>query len=534
MNKSISNYYGVSLLMVALVFTFIYSFWTRTNLLCGDQIYYLDMIINSDYKTYPMQSGTIWLYKVFIPIIGTEKLWLWQKLNWLILSATVLIPYFSLLDSGQRKRFAIVAAFGLLAVNDIVSTSSRPLILLCDSVFLTCFYRYLQSKRFGWLLSTSVVMSLAAFVRFPNILMWPVMIVATIIVNRNWKHILVAIFVPIIAFSLFATLANGGVGEYFNCLASSIERTSGEATGRHSFRSLLSGYIHNGIRIIAYIIVLLSCYCLYSRNLRKNTIPSYLMAAISLLAISAFFYLVYAWTLFRGNDFYITWESGLLISGIVISVLLLNIWHNKFRSQSIAWGIALISCALVNCAGSDGGLSDADEILVCFLPLALRDTPKLMGQRKKYLTAGGLLLISLFILYIRLSLTGFFPSAEKKCTDAGVVSPKLSHVYMDDNVVKVLRHIVHDAEYISNNKTFLFWGTSARVLNYLTDTKVEIQDFWQNDENANALGQLKQLVAKKRPILFDCEKSKALPAFMKQHGYNSEHNEGYILYYPTK
>lgn len=529
MKHLLRNYFGVACLTATLALTFVYSFWVRPNLLCADEFYYLQLVKDGDYSQ-PMVSGTVFFYKLFTPFLGDKSLWLWHKLNWLLMVLSVLLPYYALLEEKQRKLTGVVAAFSLLFVVDRTTIEPYPPTFFFDSLMLVSLFKYAKRQSTKWLYIVAVTSAMVVAVRFPNIVGWPFVMLSILLLGKKWKHLLLAVVISLLAFFILSVFTHGGITSYARAIVDNYKGMQQTDTN-HTLSNLTLYYIHNAMRIVLYAVTLLGCYAFSTQKRSWGNVS----VALSFAAVAAVFYLNYLWTIKRGNPYYITWEFSLLVCATAIVALAILIQQGKRNVKCWVLSLIVIIISFANCAGSDGGLSFSSITLACFLPVitaSFSSIPKAKSSKLPHILLCGLIVA---VVCIRLYIIGISVPG-KHNLHLATASPQLMGVYTSDEEGQRILGVLNHFHRLPNEqkKNVVFWGTRSRIYYYNTGKRCPIDGFWMNDGNEAALKKLYEVVQETRPLVFSVEDSKLLPLFFKNKHYAEKKANGYTVYYPER
>ena len=135
-----------------------------------------------------MSAGTILAGAGWVRLFGAELLPL-RILGWLCVACAIILPYLCLLSKEERSRNIhwLAIAFALMnygAFQEFSPGTLTVLILAACWILLVIYRRREQSK--GFAIALGALAGLAIFVRFPNILVVPVLLVAMSLREGKW------------------------------------------------------------------------------------------------------------------------------------------------------------------------------------------------------------------------------------------------------------------------------------------------------------------------------------------------------------
>ncbi|MCF0232237.1 MAG: hypothetical protein HUJ63_08245 [Enterococcus sp.] len=277
--KAIQNFcerYGWVVMGGALVFTLIFSLLLSLDVSKNDYLYYMHLVDNYDCSQDTMVVGTIFFSKPLWLLFG-RNLWMWRIGAWLINCVTALIPFFLLLNKEQRHRYAYVMVLVIVVLNWRFGLEPPQYVSLFNTLMLTCFIKYLQNNSYRFILAVSLFVALITFVRFPSVFVWPVVILAVLLLRQNIKHTLTAALLPLLFFACLVSITNGSICGYFGDLTSTLHQS---ATDDHTIKKIFVSEIYHTIQLIKFVLVLSLPIILFAVCKIKKSIIAYLIFVI--------------------------------------------------------------------------------------------------------------------------------------------------------------------------------------------------------------------------------------------------------------
>ena len=372
------------LLILTLCYTLIYSSGGMTDISNHDYMYYMHLCSDSDYSRHPMISGTLLIYKPLFSLFGFS-FWKWQKFHWMLNLVTIFIPYFVLLNGSQRRRYLFVAILLVLIAHYRMGCEPPRLVYFFGSITLTCLIKYFKINRFVWILIMSICLSLIGYVRFPSLLVYPLVALAVICFTNRIMHRITILLLPIVLFLILVSITSGSVQQFFSDLSNSLNDS---ITGDHSMKLLFFSCAQSLVCDAIYTVILLLPFSLYIlwKKLKYRILLVATCFSFILSLCSIFYYP--AWGdeiphLYLANiTFSMVYYHPIpqLFGAFFIVVIILYLYDYKFDSKTFILGLIIIFSAMAASAGSNFGFVH-EYMSMAFLPYFASLSPSIDIQQ---------------------------------------------------------------------------------------------------------------------------------------------------------
>lgn len=527
----------IAILIVVLISSYVYSFfgldWT-------DTFYYLNLIRHGTIGENAMISGTLLLGKLLFAIIGDHYLILWKTIDWLLLMASLFIPYFMLLDKEERLSSIYLIIFAIPCLTDRFLFDPRELTFFFSSICLTCFIKYIITRNFVYLSVCSFLLALLVFVRFPNILFFPLFLFALVGVRYLYKnqfcghryvlHLFIFFFLTLCFFIGFCTITNNGILPYIDAVRESMTSVD----NGHSLKSLIIGDLYQ-IRTVVFYAALLIVFLIGFIFLKKH---KYISKPISLI-LGVLLYIIFFTIVVKGHHdaLNFSYNFRMLLIGFIVFIMFLVSYKEPVK-KNLALLLFILSCSAVPAMGSDTRLFSMLPILAYFLPfIYIRYNVSNYVECKSFIVVLALLLF-VSTIYRNSWATSLDGSLFKVNTELSAIDKRLSFIHSTKGRANDLSDMLGIYKKISKKNNVIFWGARSKILIYLTDAKdLNMKDFWSEISHESAYNEYQEYVLRNRPYVIYvnngyAKTSDALNGFMYKQGYRISCYKSYRLFKP--
>ena len=538
------HYFYVATLIFTICYTFIYSSGGMIDISNHDYMYYMHLCSNSNYKEYPMISGTMLLYKPLNILFGNSY-WMWQKFHWLLNLTILFIPFFCLLNYNQRRSYLIVAVLLVLTASNRIGCEPPRLVYFFLSIALTSLIKYHKSKRFLWIIIISICLSFIAYVRFPSLFVYPVITLAVMCLSNNIKHKITIILLPLITFFILISLTSGDIQSYFYDLSNSLKSTS---SGSHSIKQLFIACIQSVFCDTIYSIVILLPFILFSLwNKRKKKI--FFIASFICLALSVFCIFhcppsgnnptIHLFNYTLSLIFYHPIPQ--LYGTLFIAILILYLRDSNFNKSNIAIGFAIVFASMLASTGSDFGFIH-EYMSIAFLPFIAINTPSIHPNKKHInpmrliflCLCYALILSTLYSQYKKLN-HNYYNEGTINVINGGIISDNLNYVFFGKQDYNRMSDMQYEYNRLKIKYTdVVFWGWWSYYMS-LANNKWPIRSEWDissKDSNGKALNDLKDYSSAHKVTIIDTEKHVNTEKLLSSLGYIHIEKQYYRVYIP--
>ncbi|WP_172822460.1 hypothetical protein [Gillisia sp. Hel1_33_143] len=479
------NYLSSILVVVAIVIYFSTIFY---GLDFTDSFYHINEAIHPVHDQYKFSFILSSLFINFIARIFGEQVIVFRFINSLLLLIPGLITIVFL-----RKIISKKDILNYITILLILTTSLNTNILGYDTlttviltlIFFTC-YSYLINKKGYKILLLSVLVIIAVFIRFPNLILIPILF-ALLLFEENYRDykrsihlkipMLYVVLTSTITLSVFY-LINNNFSEHFLAEIN---------TSSHKPGLLLISYLKDLAKIFGFSLYFILTYKVLSFNIgrARNIKMSYF-----LFYLAQFFLAITVSVVYKYN-------FTLYYVSIAFSFVTIYLIENKFSIYGIKFKIIIlfIFMLFIHPFGSNTGLLKAAFLFLLFPFLLIILSPK-----NARFWIGNLILICFLGITVK------------------VISP-----YEDDNMwnlnaplnihqLYLVRTTKQRADYITDityerqrllgkDIDVYFYGNKSHIFNYLyPSSSLGISDFNQNLENSNFQIKIQNILKKKRNL----------------------------------
>jgi len=486
--------------IVLFVFAIIYSLnFIFFGLDFTDTFFWINLIPN--FNSNPMVSGTLVIGKFWSFIFG-DSLISFRILASIMGSMAIILPYVFLIDKKLWVIKLHYLSFSMLLLKNPIF-GSDVVTLLVFSIALIFTIKFYQTHKISFVFLMGFITAFSIFVRFPNVLLFPVMIIGIVLIEtvnkRSFKGLLLntikltLLFVAIfgISFYLFSLLLHGGVTDYVVGVKSSLLSVSNSS---HSMPKMVEFIFVEFKKIVLYLgIFFLLDFLIQIFIKNYSRFGKYITLLFTIILL---FYFMYSEIYGSPYDH----NLKLFFSSLFFYFILKGVLF-KFERQdynSLTTYLLMISFAFVVPLGSNTGLSKLAPLLICFLPVVLID----FGFKfKENIYLIPLLFIVLFFVFLSYS-KPFEDSRIHKLSAIVKTENKLIGIHTTPIRAKYINQVMSDFNHFKATNKIVFFGWQSHLFYYLTkEMPLYKQSFAMSPNDDNDVQFLKRNL-KSRPIIF--------------------------------
>ena len=431
-----------------------------------------------------MSAGTILVGGIWVRIFGTELLSL-RILGWLSVAVAILLPYMCLLSKEQRRGNIhwLAAAFALMNYGAFQEFSPGTLTVLCLSSCWVALIRYRRNPSLKRAVGIGVLAAITIFVRFPNVLILPVILLGLMLPKEGWKPNRVHIT---------HSLVMAGIGCVFAAILYVIGHNvliptyADPAMSSHGLGDMINLLWEKGAMLCG---MALLCGGLFAIGaLAIMWIPSrwnslWIIAAGVVAGGLVGYYITFVPIVRQWYNFDVTY----LISAFCILFALVS------RKPIALWGVALLGVASL---GTDTAWLKLFPAVLCLLPVA---AAQYSVEWRRYLWP---LTIGLAItVMIRFSVNSIAGSNLRYVDTQATVSP-YKGIKICENENAWMEQVKADYDSICGQGTVLAVGWEIHRIRAITGCQAaRYNEFWSNIFDKVYASKYKEIIRRERPIV---------------------------------
>ena len=472
--------------------TLFYTIWKSfKGLEFSDTFYFL----NTETSSFVMFEGVSVAVRLVSNVFGDE-LYIYRLFSWLLTLLSLFFPYLILQKKDKWIDNLHCLFFGLICLNTHQIFGSDLFTIFLFSLVLTFFIKFIQAtNKYVYLIVSAVFAAVSVFFRFPNILLFPLIILLLFLVQffteeKKWKIKKILkietffIITYLLVFVSIMFLLHGT--EYIEQIQLSVGSTS---EGTHSMNSMLTTIQGDFSTIVLYIAFcfFVGALCRYYDTIKKTKWNKVLIGSAIVLL---FTYIIrYNMT---GYMFMVPFR--LFLCSIFLYLMVLDVFKTN---KNLLLYLSIISFALVAAAGSDTGLIKILPIILCFQSFILLKTQ---------FNASKNLLVLLLVIVLHLAVFGGFHRTFKDLKPHQLTQTiqvdNLKYIKTTQKRAAFVENVVAEYYKLKNDSTrIVFYGPSSHIFRYvINEEPIYKSSFWMNS-NSDVLA-LKNVILEYRPIIF--------------------------------
>ena len=472
--------------------TLFYTLWRLfKGLDFADSFFFL----NTEFADFTMAEGLAVVVRLISNVFGKE-LYVYRLFFWILTVLSLLFPYLMLQKKDKWIYNLHYLFLGLICVTTFPPFEPNVFTTLLFSLGLTFFIKFIQTKNnYVYLVVLAVSAAVSVFFRFPNILLFPAIILLLFLIpffteEKKWKikdvlkieflFIITYLFVfVVIMLLLFGT-------EYLEKIQLSINSAT-EKT--HSINIMLSNIQRDFLKIVFYVAFcfLMREFCRYYDTIKKVKWNKIFIGA----AIVLFFTYIVRYDM-TGSMFIVPFR--LFLSSSFLYLMISDVFKTN---KNLLFYLSIISFAFVSVAGSDTGLVKILHIILCFQFFILLKTQ---------FNASKNLIVLLLVVVLHLAVLGGFHR-----TFVDIKPHELTQTVQVDNLKYIkttperaafIENVVAEYYKLKNDSTkIVFYGRDTHIFRYVTNVKPIYKSNYTMGSYLDII-ELKNVILEHYPVVF--------------------------------
>ena len=146
-----------------------------------DTPYWLNLYQNYSLGEISMVPATFFVGSVVYKLFGGELI-VYRIFGLILKISSILIPYFALVPRKDHLKYLHWVSFTIIiACNDCILFDPDSFTIFVMSIISTCLISYSRKRNFFSLIIVSILSAFSVYVRFPNIISFPIIIMLIIL-----------------------------------------------------------------------------------------------------------------------------------------------------------------------------------------------------------------------------------------------------------------------------------------------------------------------------------------------------------------
>ena len=444
-----------------------------------------------------MAAGTILFGSALVRLFGVRLLLL-RLVAWLSVFVAVLCPYCVLLTREQRLANIhwLALAFGMMGYGAFQELSPGTLTVLLLSVTATVAVAWLRRPSVGQLIGLGLVAGVAITVRFPNILVLPVLLTLIIVTRwqttRRWVHpallLLSVVAVAALIYGLAALLLSPAPMD--------------AAMNSHQFSRILTALWTKGALLAGYAVLWLGIGAV-PFLLKQWEENRWVWPLAGLMTGALLFY--YVWYVPLPRQWYNIDLTYMLSAGLLM-------WTAATRRRENGWMAAVI---IVAALGTDVGWLKLFPAVIVLLPSAVAYTE---SSIRRWLWPVMLGLTAAVMLRFTTNSIGGSNLSKSRVTCSAA---PYTGIRVTEQETEYMAQIKSDYAVFGDTVPVLAVGSDLHLMRALTGCKAACyNEFWSNIFDSVYTARYQPVVAQRKPVVF-CFFS---PQFRTKSTYRHRHS----------
>lgn len=432
-----------------------------------------------------MASGTIVIGHLLVSVFGAHLMPL-RLVAWLCVVAAIILPYCMLLSREQRKANIswLIIAMMLVNYGAFQEFSPGTLTVLCLSALWCILIRFQRTKKRVWLIALGVVTGMAIVIRFPNILVLPIILGALCVTNdQSWKKRL-----GHIVWYLCAVLI--GAGALYGVAWVMMKPAYMDAAmGSHQVSKMIEQLWTKGALLFGMAAIWVGIVFMGRElNKRWSQAPWCNAAMYGVGVIVGFLLAHYIAFALKRTQWY-NMDLTYMISALCLVLAIMS------KKKEVGWGALLMVVAPL---GTDTAWMKLFPAVLCLLPVAA-------VEHKKEIYAYLLPLLFVFAFAV---MNRFSTNSVGKCdlsqVDTWASVPPYEHIKVTAQEAEWLGQVKADYEqYADSNATIVAVGQRMHMVREVTGCQAAVyNEFWSNIFDKVYTEKYQEYVRRERPIIF--------------------------------
>ena len=490
--------------------------------------------LNTESADFTMTEGFSVVVRLISNVFGKE-LYVYRLIFWFLMVLSLLFPYL-LLQKKDKWIYNLHYLFlGLICITTsflVFNPDSFTIFLF--SLGVTFFIKFIQATdKYVYLIVLAVFTAVSVFFRFPNILLFPAIILLLSLIpfftkEKKWKikDVLKIEFLFVITYLLvfvFVALLLHGT-KYVE----EIRLSFSGAQGAHSIDSMLSFIQRDFSKIVFYV-----AFCFLMREFCRyyDTIKIVKWKVLMGGAIVLFFVFIIRYNIIVSAY---QWQLRLFLCSILLYFMILDVFKTN---KNLIFYLSIIAFAAVSAAGSDTGLAKMLPIFLCFLPFIVFKTQ--FNISKNIIT---LLLVIMLHLIVLFEFHETFEDIRRphKATQTIQVD-NLKYIKTTQERAALIESVLAEYYTLKDDSTkIIFYGQNAHIFRYLTNEETIYKSSFRMKFSADFL-KLENAILKYNPIVFHTptypneyyDSDTVLDSMLLKENYSEIIKENYRIFLPA-
>ena len=469
-----------ALLLCALLFSLRYVFEGLGNVM--DPLYWMHKYAHAEGGW--MASGTIVIGHMLVSIFG-EQLMPLRLVGWLCVVVAIVLPYCMLLDSKQRKTNILWLVIALMLMNYGAFQEFSPgtLTVLCLSSLWCVFIRFQRTKKRVWLIILGLLTGVSVVIRFPNILVLPIVLVALcMLTDLPWLMRL-----RYMVWYILSVLIGAGM-LYGIAWVVMTPAYMDAAMGSHQISSMIEQLWTKGALLFGMAAIWVGVvFAGRELNRRWSHAPWCNAAMYGIGLVVAFFIAHYIAFVPKEKQWY-NIDLTYMVSALCLVLAVLS------GKKELWWGTLLMVVAPL---GTDTAWMKLFPAVLCLLPIAAVEHKK---EIHAYLLP--LLFIFAFAVMVRFS-SNSVGRCDLSMVDTWASVSPYEHIKVPAQDAEWLEHVKTDYEqYADSNSTILAVGQRMHMVREVTGCQAAVyNEFWSNIFDKVYTEKYHEYICNERPIV---------------------------------
>lgn len=513
------------LLIGVLAWTFWYVLAGMGNMM--DPLYWLHKYTHAEGGW--MACGTIMLGHLCTTLFGSQLLPL-RVVGWLSVVAAIALPYITLLTKEQRRNNIhwLALAYALMNYGAFQEFSPGTLTVLCLSITWVVAMRYARSEYWGWLLGLGLITAVAVLIRFPNILIMPIVLGLlfarpTQTIAHRLRHA-----------GLYLLIAALVTAALYLCAYQFVQPAYMDAAmGSHDMGRMIESLWTKGALLVLYLLLWIGVLFI-PRIVKEHAPAAYLLYILIAAGVAVGLVIVYYVNYATKTNQWYNIDLTYMVSALCVVVAALS------KRKELYWGITFLVVATL---GTDTAWLKLFPAVLCVLPMAaVHYTPSI----QRYLWPAVALLAMAVMVRFSINSVG---NCNLRLADTRLTTAPYEGIYVSAKNAEWVEQITNDYNtYADSTNMVLAVGEKAHVVRAITGCKAAMfNEFWSNIFDAVYTKKYKDIIVAHKPIVICTftptfktkptykDKQSAFEQMLREEGYREiDRTEyKYTIYIPT-
>lgn len=521
---------GFILLFAALLYTFSFFLWNSL-----DDVYFW-YYSTPFYKYDFLECGFLWFGNIFREYVSNH-FFTYRLLGWFCGIISITLVYFTAQKRNRKKDIGLLG-IGVLSMSHMSSGSFCPDALTFLLLIFIAVILYSKSITYKTLFALSLLSAFSISVRFPNILILPLLSIYLYVASSSKRHIvrfstpLLYVSISAVTYLVLISLIYGNTN--FNCIINKyLLPATSSSDSSHGIMALLNNYASDILSVFK-VFIPFTIIVLFNSKLQK-VIKSKTILSLSIFAISILLLHYFG----KDNSSVIAYNHKIYSLFIAFLLTYPLIHKETCNKKNIILSATIISIGFIACAGSNTGFSKIYPFFASIFPFAIINL-----RKNKQLNTSIVSILASICLFSTIS---FFRPKYPHCSWRGdgkwltAIQDYRNFLnygnYVgfleDEDFERVTHEIKLYEKYGTKDHTYFYGNPSAHESYGILDTAVPYKIPYYMDKNdkvaINIL--LENFEHDTNPVLFDYTGSDLIKSYMKDKAHKTLFNNGNIIIY---